>query len=44
MESRIYRKQTWDEWYLCAKKYFEEHGDLLVPSNYITADGYRLGR
>lgn len=44
MESRIYRKQTWDEWYLCAKDYFEEHGDLLVPSNYITADGYRLGR
>lgn len=42
--SRIYSRQTWDEWYLCAKNYFEEYGDLLVPYNYITADGYRLGR
>lgn len=41
---RVYRKLTWDEWYLYAENYFIEHKDLLVPSNYITEDGYRLGR
>lgn len=41
---RCYRNQSWDDWFLCAKAYYKEHGDLLIPANYVTADGYRLGR
>lgn len=39
-ERRIY---DWNEMYLCAVEYFNEHGDLEVPSSYITGDGKRLG-
>lgn len=34
---------TWDVMYSYAKAYYEEHGDLYVPSKYKTADGYYLG-
>lgn len=44
MGTRIYKKQTWDEWYYSAKAYYEENGDLLVPGRYKTAEGYSLGR
>ena len=44
MASGNYKKQTWDEWYGCAKAYYEEKGNLLVPGRYKTMDGYSLGR
>ena len=40
--TRKYRK--WDEWYKLAKAYRAERGDLLIPREYVTADGARLGR
>lgn len=43
-KKRVYRKLSWDGWYALARDYYEEHGDLLVPSNYKTINGYRLGR
>ena len=30
--------------YRDAEKYYSEHGDLLVPTNYLTEDGFRLGQ
>ena len=35
---------TWDEWYELARAYYEEKGDLHVPSKYTTKDGYGLGK
>ncbi len=34
---------SWDYMYLEAKQYYEENGDLLVPSKYVTSSGYNLG-
>lgn len=34
----------WEVMYLEAKKYYEEHGNLVVPATYVTAEGYGLGR
>ncbi len=34
---------SWDYMYLEAKQYYEENGDLLVPSKYVTPSGYHLG-
>ena len=34
----------WETGYCHAKEYFEEHGHLAVPNQYICADGYRLGK
>ncbi len=34
---------SWDFMYLEAKKYYEENGDLRVPSRYVTSEGYNLG-
>ena len=36
--------RTWDEWYKIAQKYYEEHGNLEVPKNYVTKDGEKLGQ
>jgi hypothetical protein len=33
----------WDSFYELAKIYFRENGNLLVPANYETADGVKLG-
>ena len=33
----------WDEVYEKAKEYFQEHGDLEIPINFVTSDGYNLG-
>ncbi len=33
----------WERNYLRAAEYYREHGDLLVPADYKTADGYALG-
>lgn len=35
---------SWDMMYLQAKKYYEENGDLMVPADYMTENGYGLGR
>ena len=35
---------TWDRRYERLRQYKEEHGDVLVPMAYKTADGYSLGR
>ena len=37
------REQNWENNFDAAKQYFEEHGNLLVPSNYVSAEGFRLG-
>ena len=34
---------AWEERYAEAKRYFDTHGDLIVPTNYVGADGKRLG-
>lgn len=33
----------WEKNYLLAKKYYKEHGDLLVPLRYVTESGEYLG-
>ncbi|MCH1984073.1 helicase associated domain-containing protein [Ruminococcus sp. OA3] len=44
MGKRTYRTQTWEEWYQNARAYSDTFGNLLVPHDYVTAEGYRLGR
>lgn len=44
MGNRTYRAQTWEDWYQDARVYSKTFGNLLVPHNYVTAEGYRLGR
>ena len=34
---------AWDRGYQAALAYFKEHGNLDVPTMYVTSDGYRLG-
>ncbi len=34
----------WEEKYSVAKKYFEDHGHLDIPDNYVAEDGMRLGK
>lgn len=34
---------SWDLMYECAKRYFEENGNLEVPARYFSDDGYSLG-
>ena len=36
-------KYQWGECYKLAEKYYKENGDLLVPSSYITNNGFYLG-
>ena len=33
----------WEQYYTAASKYYEEHGNLNVPSTYVTDDGIKLG-
>lgn len=33
-----------DDWYKIAEKYYSEHGDLLVPVNFVDSNGKALGR
>ena len=35
---------SWDMMYAYAKQYYEQHGDLNVPTKYKTEEGYCLGR
>ena len=37
------REKNWEHNFEEAARYAEEHGNLLVPSNYVTAGGFRLG-
>lgn len=34
---------SWDLMFAYARQYFQEHGNLLVPRRYRTAEGYALG-
>ena len=34
---------SWDTMYACAKAYHKEYGDLYVPVDYKTSEGYALG-
>lgn len=34
---------TWDMYYVSAKQYYQENGNLEVPARYITEEGYALG-
>lgn len=44
-KSKTKRKQlSFEDWYEIAKKYYEEHGDLLVPRIYEDEEGHKLGR
>ena len=36
--------RQWNEAYQRAKCYFEAHGNLKVPINYVSPDGYALGK
>ena len=36
--------RQWNEGYQEAKRYFEAQGDLNVPINYVSPDGYALGK
>ncbi|MDD4125385.1 MAG: helicase associated domain-containing protein [Eubacteriales bacterium] len=38
------KRTPWEAWYLYAAEYYNTHGDLLIPSEYITPDGVKLGR
>ena len=39
----LHKNEIWMKNYEEAKKYYEEHGDLEVPVNYITDSGFKLG-
>ena len=35
---------AWERYYTAAKRYYEEHGDLLTPAAYVDSEGVTLGR
>ena len=35
--------RQWNEGYQEAKRYFDAHGDLNVPADYVSPNGYNLG-
>ena len=37
------REKNWEHNFQEACRYAEEHGDLLIPSNYVSSNGVRLG-
>lgn len=38
------KRRTFDEWLTDARAYRKSYGDLLVPCDYVTPEGNRLGR
>lgn len=38
------KERQWYEAYQMAKRYFEAHGDLEIPTGYISPEGYALGQ
>ena len=43
MADRRSGTRSWEDWCALADEYRRAHGDLLVPSRYVTPDGARLG-
>lgn len=43
MQNKKRKLLYFDDWYKIAEKYYNEHGDLLVPANYIDSNGNALG-
>lgn len=39
----IVEKVGWERWYQAASAYRQEHGNLDIPSAYVTPDGLKLG-
>lgn len=39
-----HKRRAFDEWLADARQYRETYGDLLVPNDYVTQGGHRLGR
>ena len=37
------QKENWDDNYYVLKKYYEEHGNIDVPKNYVTQEEVKLG-
>ena len=37
-------ERQWQEAYAAAKRYFAQHGDLNIPYDYVTPEGFRLGQ
>lgn len=37
-------QSSWETYFILAKKYYEENGNLRVSRNYVTSDGLSLGR
>ena len=37
------KESAWQRNYIAAKAYFKEHGDLIVPVNYVDKNGFKLG-
>jgi hypothetical protein len=44
LNKKLNKRMSWDDWYSYAKDYYEEHGNLLIPSKYINASGEKLGK
>ena len=38
------KERQWNETYQAARRYFEAHGDLNVPTDYVSLEGCPLGR
>ena len=39
----VFQKETWDEKYYVLEEYYEKHGNIDVPRNYVTQEGIKLG-
>lgn len=39
-----YFEESWQQGYLAAEQYYRQNGNLNVPINYKTADGFKLGK
>lgn len=37
-------ENRWNTFLECARRYYEEHGNLMVPADYTTNDGVALGQ
>ena len=43
-DASIDKEEIWNKWYQLAVEYRNEHDDLLVPNNYKTKSGEKLGQ
>ena len=44
MNNSMKVKSKYEIWLTIARQYYHDHGDLLVPGEYVTPDGHKLGR